>query len=46
MSLLRSFLGMFLFAKLVTWNLLHQTDRQGFEFEIESIIFPKDLDKA
>lgn len=35
---------MFLFAKLVTWNLHEQTSRADFEAEIDEV--PNDIDKA
>ena len=43
---LTSNLGMFLFAKLVTWNLYEQTSRVNFEAEIDPDRFPDGLDQA
>lgn len=37
---------MFLFAKLVTWNLYEQTSRIDFETEINPNRFPEGLDQA
>ena len=37
---------MFLFAKLVTWNLNEQTSRIDFETEINPNRFPEGLDQA
>ena len=43
---LTSAIGMFLFAKLVTWNLNEQTSRIDFETEINPNRFPEGLDQA
>ena len=43
---LTSAIGMFLFAKLVTWNLYEQTSRINFEAEIDPNRFPEGLDQA
>jgi hypothetical protein len=38
--------GMFLFAKLVTWNLYEQTNRADFETEMQPDRVPTELDQA
>ena len=45
-TFLTSAIGMFLFAKLVTWNLYEQTSRVNFEAEIDPNRFPDGLDQA
>ena len=39
-------IGMFLYARLVTWNLYEQTSRSDFEEEIAPDRVPEGLDAA